>query len=531
MPNAYTLNQKPPSYGQALSTMVDMLVGAGWTYQSSGSGANGVFAASSTVTISNASPGIVSWTTHGLTPNIPVVFTNTGGALPAEITSGVTYYVSYQSFTANSFAVSATLGGAVINTSSASTGTTTATVKKTFTTTVGQGTVTISNASPALISQTAHGLHPGDSFRLTTTGGLPTGLATGTTYFVLSTAFSADYFRVAASVEGAAINTSSAGSGTHTINPLTGWGNASAWGRIQDPGGVKEFTFQMNITAAATVRFKFSPSAKFTGGSPSVSVTPSATDEVVLLGAGTDASPTFGGWFDTGTIATPNTVIYQGVALAAAPYGFWFASQVQGTSLVGGSSPSKSSVLMLDPVTTVAEDTQPYVIYFDSGNGFSTFANAAMGRDGGITTSSLTHWVATPATLPGTGGFFAYTDTTLAVASFRTVSTALYVAYTSANTPGASSLVAGGGATIASNLLVNPFNGKNEMLPIAYLRANGSQTANSGIVVAPSLKGWSTLMRWTGVTRYSFMDTLDSKAWICVGNVWLIWDGATQPIA
>lgn len=75
-------------------------------------------------------------------------------------------------------------------------------------------TVTITIASPAVVSWTAHGLENGDPVVLSTTGELPTGLATGTTYYVVSAA--ANTFQLAATVGGSAINTSGEQSGTHT---------------------------------------------------------------------------------------------------------------------------------------------------------------------------------------------------------------------------------------------------------------------------------------------------------------------------
>src|SRR4051812_9359092 len=44
-----------------------------------------------TVTISAASPGVITETAHGAAVNDPKVFTNSGGALPAAITAGTTY--------------------------------------------------------------------------------------------------------------------------------------------------------------------------------------------------------------------------------------------------------------------------------------------------------------------------------------------------------------------------------------------------------------------------------------------------------
>lgn len=76
--------------------------------------------------------------------------------------------------------------------------------------------VTISNASPAVVSWTNHGLSSGAGVVFSTTGALPTGLTAGTTYFVISAGLTASAFEVSATVGGSAINTSGAGSGTHS---------------------------------------------------------------------------------------------------------------------------------------------------------------------------------------------------------------------------------------------------------------------------------------------------------------------------
>ncbi|MGQ0446148.1 MAG: phage tail protein [Beijerinckiaceae bacterium] len=75
-------------------------------------------------------------------------------------------------------------------------------------------TVTITIASPAVITWTAHGLSNGQAVRFTTTGALPTGLAAATVYFVL--AATTNTFQVSATPGGAAINTSGSQSGVHT---------------------------------------------------------------------------------------------------------------------------------------------------------------------------------------------------------------------------------------------------------------------------------------------------------------------------
>lgn len=76
------------------------------------------------------------------------------------------------------------------------------------------GTVTITNASPAVVTWTANGLPNGTPVRLTTTGSLPTGLTVGTTYYVVNR--TTNTVQLSTEVGGTPVATSSAGSGTHT---------------------------------------------------------------------------------------------------------------------------------------------------------------------------------------------------------------------------------------------------------------------------------------------------------------------------
>ena len=73
----------------------------------------------------------------------------------------------------------------------------------------------ISNASPGVVTLNGHGLSNGDRLTLTTTGALPTGLSTGVTYYVVNKA--TNTFELSLTSGGASINTSSAGSGTHSM--------------------------------------------------------------------------------------------------------------------------------------------------------------------------------------------------------------------------------------------------------------------------------------------------------------------------
>jgi hypothetical protein len=79
-----------------------------------------------------------------------------------------------------------------------------------------RATVSLSIASPCVVGWAGHGLIAGSPVKFSTTGALPTGLAAGTSYFVIAAGLTSDTFRIAASVGGAAIDTSGSQSGVHT---------------------------------------------------------------------------------------------------------------------------------------------------------------------------------------------------------------------------------------------------------------------------------------------------------------------------
>jgi len=76
-------------------------------------------------------------------------------------------------------------------------------------------TATITIASPAVVTATAHGMVEGQQFEFTTTGALPTGLSVDTIYFCRSP--STNTFNVSAEPQGTIINTSGTQSGTHKV--------------------------------------------------------------------------------------------------------------------------------------------------------------------------------------------------------------------------------------------------------------------------------------------------------------------------
>lgn len=85
-------------------------------------------------------------------------------------------------------------------------------------------TVTMTIAAPGVITYAGHGLSANAPVVFTTNGALPTGIVSGTTYYVCSTAVTAmttNTFQVSATAGGTPITTSGSQSGTHTCTVPT----------------------------------------------------------------------------------------------------------------------------------------------------------------------------------------------------------------------------------------------------------------------------------------------------------------------
>lgn len=110
-------------------------------------------------------------------------------------------------------------------------------------------TITMTIASPGVVTWANHGLQAGSSVIFTTTGALPTGVTAGTRYYVISTGLTTSAFQFSATEGGSAVNTSGTQSGTHTgtaapIMP-TNYDYRRRIGSIVRTGGaIKAFTQQ-----------------------------------------------------------------------------------------------------------------------------------------------------------------------------------------------------------------------------------------------------------------------------------------------
>lgn len=264
------------------------------------------------------------------------------------------------------------------------------------------------------------------------------------------------------------------GGGTGT----NGLGNNNAWVNLRAPSGTREIVIQRGTTDLVW-RITYSPTA-FNSGSPAAAVVPSSANSSIILGGGTDASPTFSTWFSSNT-----SYRQQMGADGASPYGFWMACYPN-----GGGSPNAG--IVFDPVTsTPAEDADPIVIHIATAGG-SAFVSAGLGSN--TTSTTVTRscgWLAY-----GLGGSFV----ALPACTYN----------------------AGGSPVAPSGLPSNPHNTKDDGVPVIYMRRS-AETAPQGY------KGVSSLMYWIGTTRTT-SSTINNKGRIVIGDVTLPWDSSTTPI-
>lgn len=234
-----------------------------------------------------------------------------------------------------------------------------------------------------------------------------------------------------------------------------GLANSLAWFRVRDPAGVREFTFQRSSSDNTSWRVKYSAAAKFSGGSPSATVTPYATDEAICVGGGTDASPTMGTFY-----TTDGSYRQHLMADNAAPYGWYSVVYVNGTGAECQGS------LMMDPMTGAPGSDSDSVVIFVATNSTSFSA--------GTTSTHLTGHSG-----PGKAWYQFGTGSQ----AFQSVCGLMYHGYTTAN------------VMISPNSVgVNPHSGNDDLLPLPWVRASTMSGPNG-------FKGFSSFMRWNGVSR------------------------------
>lgn len=255
-----------------------------------------------------------------------------------------------------------------------------------------------------------------------------------------------------------------------------GLGNTSAWVRIQFPGG-REVTIQRGTNNTAW-RIKYSAQSHFTGGSPGAAQTPTAADEALRFGGGSDAAPTYGTW-----LATDNSYKLFGGAGGAAD-GWWF-----GTALISNGASSAGGYM--DPLSSsTASDDDPCILTIV--NSGSTFVKASLASNA--------------ATLTGSG-VYAWLKYGLAGSGYVAMPALIIADATGDMWPNAAG--------------TNPHTTKDALELIQYGRRS-SLTAPTGP------KGTSKFVAWNASTRsatetYSIDSTRDR---ITFGDVNFPWNGA-----
>jgi len=274
---------------------------------------------------------------------------------------------------------------------------------------------------------------------------------------------------------------------TDIINTMTsganGWLNARAWFRIQSPSGNEEYIFQR--TTATAIRVKMSHFAKFTGGSPSSTTTPSATDEALLMGGGSDASPT--GYSASGLTGYRH---YIGMD-ADAPYS-WYSLVIFPGGYSGGTGNSIPYFMAQDGLSQIepTDASQIFTMYCGS----QTMLQSTFTNPGSVTLSS-------------SGGFFC--------ARYPSTSTASAV-------PIGWNIVGLNASSIsmAGNCSGNIITLKEELLPFGLWRSTS--------LVSPAFKGLSATFRLLGANKAPG-DTLSvnsTRDKIILGQFVFPWDGS-----
>lgn len=313
-------------------------------------------------------------------------------------------------------------------------------------------------------------------------------------YLIKTTLVTAGW-TVTADSDGSTYN-SSGGQVTTGASGAGGLGNTNAWIRLQAPtvgSNTRELTFQRGTTDLVW-RVKYSANAHFTGGSPGISQTGSATDEVFMLGGGTDASPTFtAGWFAT------NGAYRWHIAAGGATelYSFYAIALTSSTT-------TQQNAMFLDVMAAgsySASDIDPAVMYCSS-----AAAGAAGISEAVATTFSSSANVTNPAIARAWLG-----PTSAAGASITS------------NSVNVNMGTYGNNFGNATSLAVNPFSTKDTLVFTLWGRKWGSNSSPPA-----GIKGISTLFL-TGSMSRTNLDTCLSLTKIWYGKLWLPWDGVTTP--
>lgn len=284
------------------------------------------------------------------------------------------------------------------------------------------------------------------------------------------------------SAVGAAVSSGAAGAG--------GLANTGAWVRLRSPDGMREYVWQRGTTDLTWRMLRAcsqdgSAGNYFTGGTPGATRAPTATNQHLLMGGGTDASPTYANLFTTN-----NTYNFFGFVNNAAPYDWLFNARP-----TGGGAPTTNipgPVVCEDPVSEGdTGDRDPFVTHVWT-QGQTQLQSSNMSSEAPVATT-FGIWGSIVSATPGTG-----------FVGWQVPS--MY-------------LPASGSMVVPNGCATQPITGNHPNFPLWYIRR--------GAVATPAVKGRSTLFRWNGVTKNNpdVLTVSTTRDRVCLGHVNTFNDG------
>jgi len=279
---------------------------------------------------------------------------------------------------------------------------------------------------------------------------------------------------------------------TTSSSGAQGFGNSRAWLVLSNATGSGGSLCFQRGSSDNQFRVKYSPSVGFTSGGSS-DTTPSASDEKVLLGSGTDASPTFASLFRT-----------SGSQLKC----HFLCDPIAGSWVMFGNAFSQNTISFLHVFekiqNTNSQDAHPYVILLDGQDGSPSGAAGSVASLNGNSGKLKAYLNKGDATNEYFGDIQAF-DLSI----------------------DGKSILADSNYSLPSS----PYTSKDGTMPVIYAkRANSTPSFPSGI------KGQSSVLRWhlqNGRSTYSVFSVKTSQSSsqtenrIVVGNLSLPWDDSS----
>ena len=268
-----------------------------------------------------------------------------------------------------------------------------------------------------------------------------------------------------------------------------GMNNTNAWYVLAHPtlDGYQRYLCLQIGSSKNNIRYKISWTP-FNGGSPGILRVPSATDERVLYGSGTDASPYMAVILDT---TTANIRINLIAGDSADDYAFFMLFNKVGTGALGGA-------IIMEKLICHALDVDPYIYYIQGTSTYPyTYLNAYVSHD-----------FASPGSYCPVGWIKkSYTD-----AVFVKCVTSWY-----------STAISSSNYQAVGQLGSDPYDGTDVILPLIFYSPNNSQTS------IPSYKGQSVNMKLSGSNRTA-LETSNTRTRIYSGPFSFPWNGSVPLI-